>query len=822
MKLYPEQQVVVDKCIAHINTPKNKPGVCVCPTSFGKSLVISELAKVVGIKVLILQPSIELLKQNYDKLVLLGGEASIYSAGANSKEIGHLTYATLGSVKKLGKEFREWGVQLVIIDECDRGVPPNSSSVFSKFIKDLQPKSIIGFTATPFYNKTGGFGEPTTLRIMTRVRPKIFHSFIHVTQIQEMVEKGRWTPIRYKAYEFDENALVINSTGSDFTEESIKRYNEAKGINNKIYLEIKGLLSAGYKKILVFCDSVETAEKFSKHVPESGFVHGGLSKKEREKVLNDFKHKNLKVLFNHTVLTVGYDHPELQVLIMGRATGSFSLYYQMCIDMETEILTKDGFKFYKDVTTNDIAYGYDMVTGEIRENAIRSVFSREQYPFEKIVNFRNQKLDIRVSSEHDMIFRTARSKNFRKDTMNELMKLKSLLHVPVSGIQSAKGLPLNEYELSMVGWFLSDGYRDIRCNKIVLAQSANSKYIHEIRNLLGVLNWQYKEYQYKRQNEKYSDICYFHIYRVAKDESKIGWDYMEKYFDKSVPNEFEDITRDQLKIVLDNIIKGDGCNKGEYGWDVASHKIAMGKNLKYLDRLQSLLVRRGFYSKYSIQTNTNTSIDFGEIGAVRTQYILTYKDTQYVSIPGKNVKDGVVGNKKPYKRGRIEVENVENEKLWCVDTEMGTIVTRRKGKIVIMGNCGRGVRKFPGKEECLFVDFGGNYNRFGPLDEITIEDHPGNGWSLFNGDKLLSGYVLGGTPITKQDLDKKVESNVKVTSDYKFTFGKFRDKFVHEVPRWYLDFLCDETKFSPTTKTLKDVVALCRKYLEDSKMEQLV
>lgn len=463
MKLYPEQQVVVDKCIAHINTPKNKPGVCVCPTSFGKSLAISELARVSKLKTLILSPSIELLRQNYDKLILLGGEASIYSAGANQKDIGNLTYATLGSIKNLGKEFREWGVSLVIIDECDRGIPPAKSSMFSKFIKDLQPKSIIGFTATPFYNKPGGFGEPTTLRIMTRVRPKIFHSFIHVTQIQEMVEKGRWTPIRYKAYEFDENALVINSAGSDFTEESIKRYNEAKGINNKIYIEIKELLAAGYKKILVFCDSVETAEKFTKHVPESGFVHGGLSKKEREQILKEFKYSDLKVLFNHTVLTIGYDHPELQALIMGRATGSFSLFYQIL---------------------------------------------------------------------------------------------------------------------------------------------------------------------------------------------------------------------------------------------------------------------------------------------------------------------------------------------------------------------GRGVRLHQSKSETLFIDFGGNYKRFGPLDEITIEDHHVNGWSLFNGDKLLSGYVLGSNPITRQDLEKQKPKTI-VISDFEFSFGIHKGKKLHEVPRTYIDWLCSD-KFVPSGKYMKDVVKVCQKYLDDSKLEQLM
>ena len=134
MQLYPEQQVVVDKCIAHINKPKNKPGVCVCPTSFGKSLVISELARVSGLKAIILQPSKELLEQNYSKLIALGGEAKIYSASFNSKEVGHLTYATLGSVKNVGKMFKEWGVDLVIIDECDMVNPKNLEGMFTNFI----------------------------------------------------------------------------------------------------------------------------------------------------------------------------------------------------------------------------------------------------------------------------------------------------------------------------------------------------------------------------------------------------------------------------------------------------------------------------------------------------------------------------------------------------------------------------------------------------------------------------------------------------------------------------------------------------------------
>ena len=97
---------------AFFKEKKTVPSIMVCPTAFGKSIVIAQICKNIEEKVLILQPSKELLEQNYNKYISLGGEASIYSASLNTKEIGHVTYATIGSIKNIAHKFT--GYKLII------------------------------------------------------------------------------------------------------------------------------------------------------------------------------------------------------------------------------------------------------------------------------------------------------------------------------------------------------------------------------------------------------------------------------------------------------------------------------------------------------------------------------------------------------------------------------------------------------------------------------------------------------------------------------------------------------------------------------------
>lgn len=105
-KLRPYQQIAVDNAIDHLNSKTTKKGIIVAPTGAGKSLYIAEIVNRLKEPCLVLQPNKELLAQNYEKYTSYGNEASIFSASLNSKEIGHVTFGTIGSVKSKVENLR--------------------------------------------------------------------------------------------------------------------------------------------------------------------------------------------------------------------------------------------------------------------------------------------------------------------------------------------------------------------------------------------------------------------------------------------------------------------------------------------------------------------------------------------------------------------------------------------------------------------------------------------------------------------------------------------------------------------------------------------
>jgi DNA repair protein RadD len=69
MKLRENQVIPVEKGIEFFRQKKSEPSIIVAPTAFGKSVVIASIAKEVGERLLIIQPSKELLEQNYNKFI---------------------------------------------------------------------------------------------------------------------------------------------------------------------------------------------------------------------------------------------------------------------------------------------------------------------------------------------------------------------------------------------------------------------------------------------------------------------------------------------------------------------------------------------------------------------------------------------------------------------------------------------------------------------------------------------------------------------------------------------------------------------------------
>lgn len=328
LKLREYQNKAVQDGLRYLSGSSSAPVLEVLPTAAGKSLIIGEIARLSGKKCIILQPSIELLKQNTNKAISLGCEGvAVYSAGVGMKDFGDvLTYATLGSIKKDVDTLVALGVDTLLIDEAHYKFDEKKGSEFRKFVDKLKPKKVIGFTATPYKLVNSRAGS--RLVFLNRLYPKYFKDIIHVTQIQELVDKGYWSKIKYKVHEFDDSGLLLNTTGSDFTDGSVKEALEGQGINNNIYLEVMDLLDAGVNGILVFVDSVETAEKMVEYTPNSACVSSNTPNKERALLTEAFVSGEIKVMYNYGIYSTGFDYPELKCVILGRPTNSMSLYAQ--------------------------------------------------------------------------------------------------------------------------------------------------------------------------------------------------------------------------------------------------------------------------------------------------------------------------------------------------------------------------------------------------------------------------------------------------------------------------------------------------------------
>jgi DNA repair protein RadD len=331
------QKKAVDNIIDHFEAKRPKPGLVVIPTAGGKSWIIADLIDKMGSPgTIVLQPSVELLEQNYAKFTgsEIGGEASLYSASANSKKVGNVTYATPGSLR--GKSHLFQHVELIIIDEAHIGTTPRKTGrrtkrgQISDFIKEL-PKNvkIVGLTATPIVLQTKGgpYDSYHQLSMITRILPRFWSKIIHVTQVGDLYEHKYLTPLRFTHFDFGMRS--VSRRGSDFNLEEVYTNNKSRDVVPFTADLLKEAIRRGKKRILVFSPTVQEAYDLQKLVPEVEIVSSQTKKRVRKDLVKRFKSGDLKVIANYGTLTTGFDAPEIDLIICTRPTQSYSLWYQI-------------------------------------------------------------------------------------------------------------------------------------------------------------------------------------------------------------------------------------------------------------------------------------------------------------------------------------------------------------------------------------------------------------------------------------------------------------------------------------------------------------
>lgn len=305
------------------NKKKDFNAFQILPTGSGKSVVIANVAMGLEGKTIVFQPSKEILEQNYKKFVSYGYRAGIYSASAGHKFIDRITFATIGSVIRKKHLFRD--VKHIIIDECH--LVNASDGMYHEFIHSIPEAKVLGMTATP-YRLTAGF-DGAMLKFLNRTNPRIFNKCIYYIQNNVLFDAGHLAKLEY--YDktvIDRTMLQMNTSGTDFTESSLKSYYRKIDMPSKT-VDMANRMLAKRKNLLVFCSLISEAQEVAKGIPGSVVLTGETESSLRDKILAQFKAGIIKCVLNVGVLTTGFDYPELEAVLIARSTMSLALYYQI-------------------------------------------------------------------------------------------------------------------------------------------------------------------------------------------------------------------------------------------------------------------------------------------------------------------------------------------------------------------------------------------------------------------------------------------------------------------------------------------------------------
>lgn len=320
------QQKAVDDMLSELQH-YSQPFVINLHQGGGKSWIIAEVAKRVG-KCLVLCMSKELVEQDAEKIRAVGADCSIYSASCGEKIISDITVATIGSIRKVPEYCDRFS--LVIIDECDSFPCDDKNSMYSKFFRAVR-KPVIGMTGTAFRTtyrygrlRNGDTIQSTVILPLSEFR--FWGKIINEVSYQELLAEKYLAPIQYYKEDSNRSMLRVNNTGLDYTEDSLAAYGHSN--RGRLCEVIDGALNKwGCKRVLVAVPNIEEATAVAE-MCGGATVHSKMPKKEREKIVNDFKSGKIKVVVQVLVLNVGFDLPALDCIIFARPSRSLRIWAQ--------------------------------------------------------------------------------------------------------------------------------------------------------------------------------------------------------------------------------------------------------------------------------------------------------------------------------------------------------------------------------------------------------------------------------------------------------------------------------------------------------------
>ncbi len=342
---------------------------------------------------------------------------------------------------------------------------------------------------------------------------------------------------------------------------------------------------------------------------------------------------------------------------------------QACYSEDTEVLTNKGWKKYNEVKNLKIAQ-YDP-----KEKTIKFLPHKGLYIYDyknKMYHFKNKRNDILVTPNHTMLIKKEKSKSYEKINAEDINSYRfktinagefigekqgsfilpaikhkqNIKHEKYTHQHKNKKIPINLW-LEFLGYYLTEG--GIETAPTIGIVQKKGKQANKIKKCLEkltkILTCSLSIIDCKKYVRFKITQTQLHNYLVT-----LG----HKCYDKKLNLDFSKLSKEQLKILYNALMLGDGSSDGKY------------------------------FSCTSKELTNQVQIIAHLLGKSASQHI--------------HYKEGYRGNRKTTYRtvisNKIEPEIKKNQikkidyhgKVWCFSTSTGFFVTQRNGRITIQGN----------------------------------------------------------------------------------------------------------------------------------------
>lgn len=527
-----------------------------------------------------------------------------------------------------------------VLDECAHQLASNK---WGKVCLAMPNAIGVGFTATPERLDKKGLGRHAF---------GLFDHMVHGPETRYLIGEGFLS--NYKIIVPESNYRQYLQDNGDETKDYTAEARNYASMHSQITGDIVNTYIKHLygKQNIVFVDSVEAGEMVEKNFLSNGIraklLTGETPPAERSQAIEAYSENQIQVLINVDLFDEGFDS----------------------LKLDTEVLTPNGWKKYNEIEKGDKCYAWDAEKEHIETVDVERVVTRTLRPNESYYSIKSQHVDISVTERHNIYYRTKDyyAKNFRSKE-HSVSKIKDIFNyekpysIPTSSnLKWSTKMMLSDDEIRFVGWSLTDSNLSEQ-DSLTIYQS-KPEHVIKIRELLKRLNVKHKETVTSKEvlnshPKNYKANYDLHTFRISK--KCIVYDKLFKYIKPDFSKSLHLMSKKQFEIFWETLMFADGTKQKNKSGKFCT----VDKN--FCDNLMQLAVLRGYTPMYGTYKTKSG----------KTVYNLGIKDKTYIQLTRRDERGADFTIEK----------GVASDLAWCITNRLGTIITRRNGKVAILGNC---------------------------------------------------------------------------------------------------------------------------------------